>query len=91
MQKAIDEDVKAAPGGSYSFPGKTRASFALPSDTLIKKTVIKIMIRRRGCEKIIDTVSASLAANANLPTEVNSQNGLFKAVIWHDQITLQPT
>jgi hypothetical protein len=66
----------------------TEASFAIPSEVVLREGTLKIELRRRSCDRIIDQAEFPITTTANRGGAQSSSNGLFSATYDKGQILI---
>ena len=88
MPKTTVTQIVGKSLGIYSVREGMAANISLPIDTAVTKKLVRVEVRRKGCDQIVDNIHINLAATPILAVDQISQNGLFKATLRNDQLLI---
>lgn len=82
------EQLSKIPVGPY-VRAEGRALFlTLPSDSSVKKSIVRVRFKRKGCPAEFDAITINMAENRNLGLIQTSLKGHFKVNLRSDQMTI---
>lgn len=82
------EQLNKVPVGPYiKVEGKV-LFVTMPAESSVKKSVVRLVFRRRGCAAEFDSLTVNLPENRNQGLQQTSYKGNFKVVLRNEQITV---